>query len=116
MCLELHVPGIMFVPGIICAWNNICAWDYMCLELYLCLGLYVPAVRVQVAFRSVELREGRLLHNRKAVMLRGVNRHEHDDKRGKALSVASMVQDIRLMKQLNFNAVRCSHYPNHTRW
>ena len=46
----------------------------------------------------------------------GVNRHEHDQLRGKTISLESMVRDICLMKRLNFNAVRCSHYPNHTLW
>lgn len=45
-----------------------------------------------------------------------MNRHEHDPLRGKAVTEASMLQDIKLMKQLNFNAVRTSHYPNHPRW
>ena len=46
----------------------------------------------------------------------GVNRHEHDERRGKAVTEAGMLADVRLLKQLNFNAVRCSHYPNTVRW
>jgi beta-galactosidase/beta-glucuronidase len=49
-------------------------------------------------------------------MLQGVNRHEHDDRRGKALTEESMLADILLMKRFNINAVRTSHYPNHPRW
>ena len=49
-------------------------------------------------------------------MLKGVNRHEHDPKLGKTVDIASMWQDAVLMKQYNFNAVRCSHYPNHPLW
>ena len=72
----------------------------------------------QVGFRHAELsRTSRnLLHNGCPVMLRGVNRHEHDARRGKTVSLTSMRQDAMLMKQLNFNAVRCSHYPNHPLW
>jgi len=69
-----------------------------------------------VGFRSVEVRDRQLLVNGRRVMIRGVNRHEHDPLRGKAVGEASMLSDIRLMKQLNFNACRASHYPNHPRW
>jgi len=56
------------------------------------------------------------LINGKPVLLKGVNRHEHDDKLGHAVTVESMIKDIKLMKQFNFNAVRTSHYPNHPVW
>lgn len=46
----------------------------------------------------------------------GVNRHEHNDRTGRTVSFASMLEDARLMKRLNFNAVRCSHYPNEDAW
>ena len=49
-------------------------------------------------------------------MIKGVNRHEHDERRGKAVTERGMLDDIFLLKQLNFNAVRCSHYPNCPRW
>ncbi|KAG2489983.1 hypothetical protein HYH03_011612 [Edaphochlamys debaryana] len=70
----------------------------------------------QLGFRQTEVRQARLLHNGRPVMLRGVNRHEWDERTGKALSEAHMVRDILLMKQHSFNAVRCSHYPNAGRW
>ena len=70
----------------------------------------------RVGFRRVEVRGRELLINGRAVLIRGVNRHEHDDRRGKALTLESMLADIRLMKQHNFNAVRTSHYPNDERW
>ncbi len=70
----------------------------------------------RVGFRNVEVRGRRLLINGRAVTIRGVNRHEHDAKTGKALSRESMVRDIVLMKQHNFNAVRNAHYPHDRRW
>lgn len=70
----------------------------------------------QVGLRHTEVRGARLLHNGRPIMLRGVNRHEFDDRTGKALSEASMLADILTMKRANFNAVRCAHYPNHVRW
>jgi len=70
----------------------------------------------QVGFRRVELRGRQVLLNDKPVLIRGVNRHEHDPETGKAVPVERMVEDIRLMKQNNFNAVRNSHYPNASVW
>ncbi|XNM46265.1 glycoside hydrolase family 2 TIM barrel-domain containing protein [Escherichia coli] len=50
------------------------------------------------------------------MLIRGVNRHEHHPLHGQVMDEQTMVQDILLMKQNNFNAVRCSHYPNHPLW
>ena len=68
-------------------------------------------------FRKVEISElGSLLINGKPIILKGVNRHEHDPDHGRVISYSRMVQDIILMKQNNINAVRTSHYPNHPKW
>jgi beta-galactosidase len=67
-------------------------------------------------FRTVEIRGGQLLVNGVPILIKGVNRHEHDPYRGRTISVQSMVDDIRLMKQFNINAVRNSHYPNNPEW
>ncbi|NMA23429.1 MAG: DUF4981 domain-containing protein, partial [Spirochaetales bacterium] len=69
-----------------------------------------------VGFRSISIARRALLINGHRTFIKGVNRHEHDEFTAKTISVESMVQDIRLMKQHNFNAVRCSHYPNDPRW
>lgn len=70
----------------------------------------------KVGFRQVEVKDGRILVNGVPVLLKGVNRHEHDDVRGHAVTVESMITDIKLMKRFNFNAVRTSHYPNDPKW
>ncbi len=70
----------------------------------------------RVGFRDVRVGDRALLINGQPVMIRGVNRHEHDDTTGKVISRESMIRDICLMKQHNFNAVRCSHYPNDPLW
>lgn len=70
----------------------------------------------RVGFRNVKIEGCDLLINGKRVIIRGVNRHEHDAFNGKTISMESMIQDIRLLKQFNFNAVRTSHYPNDHRW
>jgi len=67
-------------------------------------------------FREVEIRGGQLLHNGQPILIRGVNRHEHDPDHGRSVPYWRMVQDVELMKRSNVNAVRTSHYPNDPRW
>jgi beta-galactosidase len=70
----------------------------------------------RIGFRRVEVRNRQLLINGRPVLIKGANRHEHDPVTGKALTRERMLQDVRLLKQFNFNAVRTSHYPNDPRW
>lgn len=67
-------------------------------------------------FRTVEMKGGQIKINDVAILFKGVNRHEHDPYNGRTITIESMIQDIKLMKQFNLNAVRCSHYPNHSEW
>lgn len=76
-------------------------------------GSVLDVERTRVGFRQVDICDGQLCLNGKPVLIRGVNRHEHDPERGHAITRESMETDIRLMKQHNFNAVRTAHYPNH---
>ncbi len=76
----------------------------------------IEVVQCRFGFRKVEIRDRRLLVNGVPVLLKGVNRHEHDPDRGRAVTEASMIRDIELMKRHNINTVRTSHYPNHPRW
>lgn len=71
---------------------------------------------LRVGFRNIRIEDRRLLLNGRPVMIKGVNRHEHDDTRGKTLSRETMLADIQLLKQFNFNAVRTAHYPNDIAW
>uniref|UniRef100_UPI00262CA479 glycoside hydrolase family 2 TIM barrel-domain containing protein n=1 Tax=Chitinophaga sp. TaxID=1869181 RepID=UPI00262CA479 len=79
-------------------------------------GRLVESIAHQTGFRTVEIRNGQLLINGAAVKIKGVNRHEHDMHTGKVITVQGMVEDIRLMKMYNINAVRSSHYPNSPDW
>ncbi|MCP4756992.1 MAG: DUF4981 domain-containing protein, partial [Proteobacteria bacterium] len=79
-------------------------------------GTAREVVSDRIGFRRVEIKNRELLINGKAVLIKGVNRHDHDDTRGKTVSRELMVRDIRLMKQFNFNAVRTAHYPNDPLW
>ncbi|GHU22484.1 hypothetical protein FACS1894172_06040 [Spirochaetia bacterium] len=76
----------------------------------------IENVALCTGFRSIKIANRELLINGKPVLIKGVNRHEHDEKTGKTLSIESMVRDIQLLKQHNFNAVRTCHYPNDERW
>ena len=76
----------------------------------------VEATSINVGFRTTEIKGGQLLVNGKPILLKGVNRHEHDEYYGHVISVESMIADIELMKQYNINAVRTCHYPNDAKW
>ena len=67
-------------------------------------------------FREIELKDRQFHVNGVPVLLKGVNRHEHDPDRGHALDIHSMIRDLELMKQYNINTVRTAHYPNHPVW
>ncbi|KAG4437671.1 hypothetical protein IFR05_006833 [Cadophora sp. M221] len=69
-------------------------------------------IQQRVGFRQVEMKNGNLLVNGKAILLRGVNRHDHHPELGRAVPVDFIRQDLLLMKQHNINALRCSHYPS----
>ncbi|WP_405945138.1 glycoside hydrolase family 2 TIM barrel-domain containing protein [Streptomyces sp. NBC_00932] len=79
-------------------------------------GRAVDIQRTTLGFREVAYGPGKFTVNGKPVMFRGTNRHETDPDHGQAIREDRMIQDIRLMKQYNINAVRTSHYPNHPRW
>ena len=79
-------------------------------------GETVVTVPLRVGFRKVELKNGDLLVNGRRILVRGVNRHEHDPYLGQAITLDSMLKDIRLMKQNNINLVRTCHYPNQPQW
>ncbi|MEE7535479.1 beta-galactosidase [Klebsiella huaxiensis] len=85
-------------------------------QLHTADGTLLEAEACDVGFRQVNIENGLLLLNGKPLLIRGTNRHEHHPENGQVMDEATMVQDILLMKQNNFNAVRCSHYPNHPMW
>ena len=70
----------------------------------------------RVGFRKVEIKGGRLLLNGQPILVKGVNRHEHDPVTGHYVTRDSMVRDIVLMKQHNINTVRTCHYPDDPQW
>lgn len=79
-------------------------------------GNILEVIPWKVGFRSSEIKNGQQLINGKPVLFRGTNRHESDPDLGQVVTRERMIQDITLMKQNNFNAVRTSHYPNVPEW
>ncbi|TFH35325.1 MAG: beta-galactosidase, partial [Bacteroidia bacterium] len=79
-------------------------------------GESLESIAVKTGFRNVEIRDGLLLVNGEYIYLKGVNLHEHHDIKGHVVDEATMLTDIRLMKENNINAVRTSHYPQPERW
>ena len=74
------------------------------------------ATTIKVGFRRVEIKDGQLLVNGKAVYIKGANRHEMDPDGGYVVSRECMIADIKEMKRMNINAVRTCHYPDDPQW
>ncbi len=66
----------------------------------------------RVGLRRVEVRDGQLLVNDRAIRIFGVNRHDHHPDRGKAVTLDDIRADFTMMRRHNINAIRTSHYPN----
>jgi len=89
---------------------------HLVLSQYDAADRLVEVIPAKIGFRKVQIKDGELLINGRVVLFKGVNRHEHEPQRGHAITVDSMIADIRLMKQHNINAVRTCHYPNQPVW
>jgi beta-galactosidase len=79
-------------------------------------GRHIESSAFCTGFRNIRVERRELLINEKPVLIKGVNRHEHDEKTGKTISTEGIMRDIRLLKTHNFNAVRTCHYPDDERW
>ena len=118
----LDADGKQVAEGLTATIPNVKPWTaetpYLyILELQLKKGDEVlEAVRKQVGFRHIEIKGGQLLVNGQPILIKGADRHELDPDGGYIVSVERMIQDIKIMKQLNINAVRTCHYPDDPRW
>ncbi|TDX19892.1 evolved beta-galactosidase subunit alpha [Buttiauxella sp. BIGb0552] len=79
-------------------------------------GEIIEVVPQQVGFRDIKVRDGLFYVNGRYLKLHGVNRHDHDCQKGRAVDMARVERDIVLMKQHNINSVRTAHYPNDPRF
>ncbi|MFV0291241.1 MAG: glycoside hydrolase family 2 TIM barrel-domain containing protein [Mangrovibacterium sp.] len=86
------------------------------LELYDDKGALIETTSQNLGFRTVEIKNSQLLVNGKAVLVKGVNLHEHKEKTVHYVDRATMIKDIEVMKAHNVNAVRMSHYPHTSLW
>ncbi|MDP4282337.1 MAG: glycoside hydrolase family 2 TIM barrel-domain containing protein [Bacteroidota bacterium] len=86
------------------------------LTLYDEEGRIIESTGCRMGFRCCEVKNGQFLVNGVPVMIKGVNRHEHDMITGHVISKELMLQDIKLMKEANMNAVRTCHYPDDPYW
>ena len=79
-------------------------------------GNAIEVIRQKVGFRDIKIEGGQLLVNGQPILIKGADRHELDPDGGYIVSVERMIEDIRIMKQLNMNAVRTCHYSDDPRW
>lgn len=102
---------------------NVAAWTAETPKLYTLYisltdrnGKLIEVIPQRIGFRTVELKDNNLLVNGKRIFLKGVNRHEHHPTQGHTLTREYMRKDMEMMKKLNVNAVRHSHYPPDPYW
>ncbi|MFZ4724300.1 MAG: glycoside hydrolase family 2 TIM barrel-domain containing protein [Paludibacter sp.] len=79
-------------------------------------GNTIEVITQNVGFRKVEIKNAQLLVNGQPILIKGVNRHEMDPATGYYVSRERMEKDVRIMKELNINAVRTCHYPDDSYW
>ncbi len=79
-------------------------------------GNATEVVSSKIGFRKIEIKDAVFYINGVATLIKGVNRHEHDQFKGHVVSEEGMMKEIALMKQFNINAVRNSHYPTDERF
>ena len=101
---------------------NVLKWTAETPNLYtVVISLYdgeklVESIRQRIGIRKVEIKNAQLLVNGQPILIKGAGRHELDPDGGYIVSMERMIQDIKIMKQLNINAVRTCHYPDDPRW
>jgi beta-galactosidase len=125
----VSVNGVSLEPGATGVVNfdlevpDVSAWTAETPELYPLVieladaeGEIIEVIRERIGFRRVEIDDGQLKVNGRAITIRGVNRHETHPETGHVVDIKTMRRDIALMKRNNINAVRSSHYPNDPLW
>ena len=115
-------PGVKGKVNVTLDVENPLKWTSETPDLYTLVATFskkgqpVEIIPVNVGFRKIEIKNSQLLVNGQPVLIKGADRHELDPDAGYVVSTERMLQDIAMMKALNINAVRTSHYPNDPRW
>lgn len=73
----------------------------------------IQSIGTHFGIRTTVIKDGLLQINGVPILLRGMNRHDHNPKHGRAVTAKDVLHDLMLMKKYNINAIRCSHYPSH---
>ena len=105
--------GSVFAPRL---WTAETPWLYPLEVKSYSKGVLTETARLNVGFRTVEIRNAQLLVNGQPVLVKGVDRHEMSPTGAYDVSEEEMIRDIQLLKQLNVNTVRTCHYPDDPRW
>ena len=114
--LKFNVSSLMFNVPNAKAWTAETPYLYT-LFIYLKQGnKTLEVIKKKIGFRHIEIKGGQLLVNGQPILIKGADRHELDPDGGYIVPVSRMIQDIKIMKQLNINAVRTCHYPDDPRW
>jgi len=71
----------------------------------------LQSTSLKTGFRNIKIENSQFLINGKPVLIKGVNLHDHDEKEGHVVSKELTLKDLKIMKENNVNAIRCSHYP-----
>ncbi|WP_022867951.1 glycoside hydrolase family 2 TIM barrel-domain containing protein [Schaalia vaccimaxillae] len=79
-------------------------------------SIELESIAHPLGFRDIRISDGKLLLNGQYFKMHGINRHDHDPQKGRAISMDLVATDLRMMKAHNINAVRTSHYPNDPRF
>lgn len=101
---------------------NVKTWSHEDPNLYnLTLSVLVnncvkEVINSKIGFRTIEIKNNKLFLNGEVLKIKGINRHEHNQYHGHVITQEDMLNDIKLMKEANINAVRNSHYPNSELW
>ncbi len=103
--------------------DDVKLWNYGSPNLYSALltvkntnGETIQVVPYKIGFRKLELKDGVIYLNDNRLKIKGVNRHEWNPNRGRAITIQDMEDDLEVIKRNNINAVRTSHYPNQSYW
>ena len=105
--------GSVFAPRL---WSAETPWLYPLEVKSYSKGVLTQTASLNVGFRTVEIKNAQLLVNGQPILIKGVDRHEMSPYGGYNVSEEEMIRDILVLKQLNVNTVRTSHYPDDPRW